>query len=483
MLLPIRQGILRPLHIKDLNQNSHLSIVNNTVSVIATKENNIILTFSFYNKNFLFKEDKNVIAWENLPSNTPSWLYWDLDINSGERTFGYTLVEPTFGEEEPINPPLDQHFFNTKNNTMQVWDGSTWIVKLRVFAATYDGTDLSIPDNFMPNESQVGLDEESNAGYLLFDSNNKTIRLSNNYLNSETILFSQNNYHNGIKLSAKKQDAILLEDLDVYQCITRKNNLKGIGKTTSNDPNNPCLGILAEASKSGAVRQYIINGYVHDPLRFNWNDPPNTYLFVGPSGELTTLPPNRVSQQRVGYIVDRHTIYIDLKEKILIDPYKRPEIELIEPDPEPPEDSIDCGTATQFSGGLSYPAEKTYTLGSTLGTVSIDFEAYNVPDRFIIYLNDEAVYDSGYRGAASYNIGGSNRNGFNDSLTGLEDPITGNIYPFSHENNESDGYPTVISPGAETESFEKTITFPYIILKVYAPMSGTLWNATVNCPI
>lgn len=486
MLVNFRQGIVRPAYAgsvpDDTNIPTYLNKTSSGIFILASKDDPLLITFSHYNQNILFKEDKNYLAWPSPPSITPAWLYWDLNMDTGERTFGFTNIEPLIGSELPSNPTIDQHFFSLKDYTMKVWIGDLWLTVLRVFASVYNGSaPIPIVEPFFPNQSQVGLNDKSKSGYILFGEDEKPLKTYNNILTTETILRTQKNFYNNLDLPSKKLHGRSLEMIPIYKCITHRNRNKDLGVTTSSDPNNPCIGITLEPFNKGDIKRYITNGYISDPIRFNWDEDPNTLLFVGPDGNMSTTPPNSVSIQRIGYIVDRHTIYVDLKEKILIDAVTRPTVseeEIIIPD-----ESVDCGVTTEFSGEQSYPSEKIYTLGTELGTVVLDFDAQNQPDRYIVYIDNEIVLDTGYRGSTGHTPGGSSRADWASSLTGRVDPVTGNTYPFIDPSNESDGYPVVFTPGQGSASFYKSSTFPYAIMRVYAPESGTLWSATLNCPV
>ena len=143
---------------------------------------------------------------------------------------------------------------------------------------------------------------------------------------------------------------------------------------------------------------------------------------------------------------------------------------------------ISCGESSSFSGGVSYPITQSITLTSATGTVVLNYNAQSVPDRFIVDWNSSVVIDTGYRGAASYDFGGGNRSAFTSSLTGLIDPITLNTYP-DLATYPDDGYPRIVGLGLGTTSFVKNLaTSTFATIKVYAPMSGTAWSYTMNCP-
>lgn len=148
-----------------------------------------------------------------------------------------------------------------------------------------------------------------------------------------------------------------------------------------------------------------------------------------------------------------------------------------EPDPEP------CGEGLSFGGGVSYPTTNIVNLGEGTGDVELTYEAFSIPDRFIVIWDGSVVIDTGYVGnPALFDFGGTQRSGFNDSLTGKEDPVTETIYP-DFTNFPDDGYPRVSSPAAGTVSFSKASPTPTTAqLDIYGPQSGTAWNATLGCP-
>lgn len=143
---------------------------------------------------------------------------------------------------------------------------------------------------------------------------------------------------------------------------------------------------------------------------------------------------------------------------------------------------INCGSSSSFSGGISYPTTQSVILGTTTGNTSLLYNAQSVPDRFIVEWNSSVVIDTGYRGGASYDFGGGSRLSFTNSLNGQFDPITLTSYP-DLTNFPDDGYPRILGSGLGSASFLKDLTNDtYVIIKIYAPMDGTVWSYTLNCP-
>ena len=123
---------------------------------------------------------------------------------------------------------------------------------------------------------------------------------------------------------------------------------------------------------------------------------------------------------------------------------------------------VPCGSNVSYSGGVSYPTEKTIQLGSNSGDVRINFQAYGVPDRLVAFLDNIQVLDTGYIGSPSHQTA---------------------LNSWLNQNNEQ--------PQTITNNFNsiiqyyitKTSTNPQnLILKIYAPLSGTAWDVFVDCP-
>ena len=127
--------------------------------------------------------------------------------------------------------------------------------------------------------------------------------------------------------------------------------------------------------------------------------------------------------------------------------------------------TLPCGGALKISGNkVPVPYYKDYPiqLGSGTGTVVLDYDAITIPDRFQVIYDGIVVIETYWRGAQSY------RSQLN--ALGLTEPIYTNTVA---------GH----NPGWGSASFVKTTSTPYAILRVWSPLNGTAWNATLNCPV
>lgn len=112
-----------------------------------------------------------------------------------------------------------------------------------------------------------------------------------------------------------------------------------------------------------------------------------------------------------------------------------------------------CGSPVSFSGGVGTTSH-TVNIGSDMGLVLFTFNAYYVPDRFVVTWDGLDVIDTGYRGSAT----------LNPTLIGL-------------------GLPPVSGPGSGTATFFKNKASPSLLtVTVYGPITGTAWSFSVDCP-
>jgi hypothetical protein len=116
---------------------------------------------------------------------------------------------------------------------------------------------------------------------------------------------------------------------------------------------------------------------------------------------------------------------------------------------------IECAAGTTYSGSSAVPAVYNIILGNDTGLVRLDYEAFTIPDRFVVEFDGLTAIDTGYRGDASYQAQ-------LNSFFGVTTPIVG--------------------PGRGTASFVKNTSTPTALVKVFAPLTTTGWEFTLWCP-
>ena len=119
-----------------------------------------------------------------------------------------------------------------------------------------------------------------------------------------------------------------------------------------------------------------------------------------------------------------------------------------------------CNTQLSYSGGEAFPSEYNITLGSTTGVVTLTFDAQDIPDKFIVEYDGSEVINTGYRGSTIY------QGDLNSALALKGLPAE-----------------TITAPGNGTATFTKSTATTTATLKVYSPLSSTVWTATLSCPV
>ncbi len=136
MKLSFRQGIARyqtdvlstPIFLQKGSGSSFF--VNLVVSPDPT-----IIAFAHKNANYIVEEIKSVPnAWGPIATTQTTYLYWDVDMLTGNITRGMTVAPPIYSGAAPSTPVIDQHWFDTIETVMRIWTGFKWIDKIRVFA-------------------------------------------------------------------------------------------------------------------------------------------------------------------------------------------------------------------------------------------------------------------------------------------------------------------------------------------------------------
>jgi hypothetical protein len=115
---------------------------------------------------------------------------------------------------------------------------------------------------------------------------------------------------------------------------------------------------------------------------------------------------------------------------------------------------VACNASTSYSGGAGF-ASYTINLGSGTGTVTLTYQAYNVPDRWRVVWGGVEVINTGFRGSSANNA----------ALNAA-------------------GFPSVVGPGNGSTTFSKNASSPTnATVYVDAPLSGTEWVFTLSCPV
>ena len=132
------------------------------------------------------------------------------------------------------------------------------------------------------------------------------------------------------------------------------------------------------------------------------------------------------------------------------------------------EEVQECNDTVTYSGNQTFPGIYEVDLGYATGSVTVTYQAYSVPDKFVVDWSGSTVFNSGYVGSVG-------------NQTSLNTNLSDRGYDPETITNVSSLFGGL--PGYGSGSFEKTTAEPTTCqIRVYAPLPGTAWQLTVDCP-
>lgn len=316
MQVPFKQGIVRYQTDNAPTPNPiflQQSLSGNYINLVVSPDPTILNFSHGVDHEYLFEESKSVNhAWGPFSVGTHYWLFWDIDPMTAVRTFGYTTRQPTYGPNPPSSPQSDQHWFDTINHTMKVFQNNVFIEKIRVFAAKYHSGSVLQPYAL---GSQVGLNIKSKPGSILFDDKGDVIKQGKNkragyFVTSESLFSTHASSGSVVRLEGEVQLCEAVTNIAEFQLVCL-HGYQQMGFASSNDIIHPIIGIVREDLYVGEIGNYISKGRLTNP-NWNWLEPAGTLLFCDPTGQVTTDVPQQGSLQRIGYIHSKTSIDVDI---------------------------------------------------------------------------------------------------------------------------------------------------------------------------
>lgn len=271
-----------------------------------------LFTIAHFAANYLVEETRTVEkAWGPMePTGVTQYLYWDINLRDGALTRSYTLLPPIISGSEPANPQNDQHWFDLNEGVYKVFLSNKWQVKLRCFAAVYDGGANIVQ---FPLGSQVGLNNtKCFAGNIILGKNNKPLRDSDGtFVTSESNLIITRTSAESVKFDSILAYAEAQENIPAFSLVSIRPNRK-VALASFLRTDRIIHGLVTNDLSPGEVGQIISNGLVRNE-QWNFNQMQvGKPLFCGSAGELTLTPPISGILQQVGIVYDTDSIYLNL---------------------------------------------------------------------------------------------------------------------------------------------------------------------------
>lgn len=275
-----------------------------------------VIVFAHKDATYIVEESKTVRrAWGPFSHTGNRYLYWDINLLDASLTRGYTHLPPIVAGTAPPNPLSDQHWFDTVNHQMKVWNGSKWMDKIRVFAAVYSSQAIIQPMPIGTQAEEVG---EFEAGSLILDSFNKPLRQADGtFLTTATQLSVVNAATRQIKFETEIVAGMADESIPKFSFVqTRPNNRIALAR--SDNWESRIIGLVTEDLHPSEIGIIQTNGLVKNEL-WSWDaDAVGRPVFCGVTGEITLEPPRLGVNQIAGYVFSRDSILLNIQAATIL---------------------------------------------------------------------------------------------------------------------------------------------------------------------
>jgi hypothetical protein len=293
MILDFQQGIITYPTTSGLQ--SFLVYAGGYVN-LQTVNGRVDITFAHGQENYLLSESSDVpTAWGPLVSGVDYWLYWDIDLRTGVRTFGTTQLAPAYGPSFVGTPALDQHWFDTSARKMYVFGVGGFHNVARVFAAKINTTTLTPLGSGNPSlpysGTQAGLNiAGSKAGRIIVDDTGNPIRrVDGRFFTSESEFFVNGSPVNVIRLEANIVTGTATEPIAKFQ-IVKFTDFGKISPATYDDIGSTAIAVLMEDLSTNATGTVCVQGHVTNPA-WNWTTI-GAFLWIDNTSSLTIIDPH-----------------------------------------------------------------------------------------------------------------------------------------------------------------------------------------------
>lgn len=318
MILDFQQGIVSyPI---DTGLQSFLSYAGGYVTLRALNGRTDI-AFAHGLENYLLSESTTVPnAWGPLPTTTDCWLYWDIDLRTAIRSFGFTTLAPLYTSTRPSSGVDGQHWFDTSARKMYVFQSGNFREVVRVFAAKVNNANFTPLGSGGPRPyagSQAGLNTLGKpTGRIIVDDAGKPIRRSDGrFFTSESDFFVNGSPVNSIKLEANILTATADEPLAKFQ-VVKFVDFDHVMLASYDDTGTTAIAMLMEDLDSGETGAICLQGLITNPA-WNWTTP-GSRVWVSTSGQLTEIDPHVANslaypepRNPIGRVISRTSLFFD----------------------------------------------------------------------------------------------------------------------------------------------------------------------------
>lgn len=273
-------------------------------------------TIAHGSSNYTHEENVDAVRWVVDNSNLVKYLVIEIDLLTGEASYISSFFGVYYADEYPSSSAEFEYFFHTIYNKMYKSVQNNWIEVLAIFVGEVDEYGIIEYDV----GSQVGINLNTGdyieSSYILHDGDT-VVKINNMELatNSTNMLILDNYLHN-IKPEINKLYGYAEYFIPEGYCISIFGD-NSIKLATNSIDSVACHGISIKQSSSQEINEYIKFGFLTSD-NFSFSEDPMTPLFVGESGQPTTVVPQTNMLQKIGYVLSTDTIFVDIQIPILM---------------------------------------------------------------------------------------------------------------------------------------------------------------------
>jgi len=312
MRVNFRQGIVK---YRQTGATQQFLLQTGTGVNLLAESDPTIVAVAHGDANYLITESYDVIdAWLGpFVGGTDYYLFWDLNIITGQMTRGHTTVAPIVSASAPTSPVIDQHWFDVPSAKMRVWNGLAWQEKARVFSAKLENGNIFVSMSLsgpVYDGTQVGLTTPSATGSLIYDSHGRAYRdTDRHFLTTEDPFLSGISAASRVRVESLSVPVFSMANMSEYTLVTL-HTLRKVRPASFTDVDlGVPVGIVEPAVGAGQQADVVYGGTVVNQA-WSWTAP-NMPLYCDADGNLVETPALLdVNKTPVAWTLDEITIFL-----------------------------------------------------------------------------------------------------------------------------------------------------------------------------
>lgn len=314
MRIYFRHGLYRA----EKDATGRASLINvGTPGLVAKVANSpIIWSIAHHEKNYTVSEYNAVVfaTPSDLAVAAESWLYVDLDLSSGKKTYGVTITAPSYGLTAPTAPVDDQHWFDLNNNTTKVYSSATktWHERVRLVFGHWNGVTFTGID--YGSSVGVSVAAGTNSGSIIYDATGRALKDSRGrFVTAVDKMFSDGAATHQFMLESNITRATANENIPAFH-VVRWVDFDTVELANYADTSDSVVAITLSAATKGNPVELCIQGKVINDA-WQWTNV-NATLWINKNGEFSTVDPYDLQSHTkrrvpVARVLDRNTIVFE----------------------------------------------------------------------------------------------------------------------------------------------------------------------------